>query len=87
MKARKRSDISDLDVIRAYLEWEEGFAVAKFPIERLAEQFDCAPKIALRACERVLGHGFLEYGTSIYSAWVTPKGLELWQAKTGLPKA
>ena len=80
MKAYKRSDISDIDVIRAYLEMEEGFVSDISPIQRLARDFNCPIKIAWRACERTLDKGFLEYGTSLRTAWVTSLGMRYWEA-------
>jgi len=74
IKKWKRVDISDVEVIRAYVNREP---FGKFAYEILAEKFGCPEIVAYRACERALNRGLLEYGVSLRSGWLTDKGKEL----------
>lgn len=70
----KRSDISDLTVIEAY----DAAKILERPVLDVLMSLTGAPeKVCWRAMERAEERGYLDYGTSLNSAWVTDKGREL----------
>jgi hypothetical protein len=79
-KATKRGHIPDLDVCLAYaalmMAREKGFH-CEWPYELLATRYDCHQKVAYRACERAHRRGYLDYGVSLRSGWLSEKGKEL----------
>jgi len=44
------------------------------PIERIQQETGLPFKVCLRAAEREFERGYIEYGTSIRSGWVTAEG-------------
>lgn len=65
-----RKDISDEQVVRAYASYRSlDVSVWELLMEETGQPF----KVCLRAAERALDRGLLEYGTSLNSAWVTDK--------------
>lgn len=73
----KTSDITDLMVCEAVAEYQSDPYNKPFPYEIIAKKTGCAEKVAFRAMERADGRGYLEYGVSLRTAWLTEKGLEL----------
>ena len=83
----KRSSISDVDVLRAYVESSEvrgkvSFAdldrvSSSWPEQILERRFGCAPKVAFAAMERAFNRGLIEYGVSLRAGWITEKGRAL----------
>lgn len=74
-----RKDISDIQVLRAYQKHKEGDS--RFPYEILSEETGQPEKVCYAAMERAAGRGFLDYGVSLRSGWITEKGLELLNRK------
>jgi hypothetical protein len=69
-----RKDISDKQVVEAYLRSKtEG----RWPYEILQEITEQCEKVCYRAMERAYIRGYIDYGTSLRSGWVTEKGMEL----------
>lgn len=78
-KARKwrRSDITDLDVVRATHER----IGSEFITEELALMFPgCPAKVLYAAMERAEKNGLLECGVSLRSGWLTEAGRNLLEA-------
>lgn len=76
MKKWKMSDITDLMVVKAVAAWladRDG----PFPYEQLSAETGAPEKVCYRACERADGRGYLDYGVSLRTAWLTDKGKEL----------
>lgn len=72
---KSRKLISDYDVCKAYQE-RKPFD-KEWAYEILAKRFDVPEIVAYRACERAEKRGYLDYGTSLRSGWLTDKGKEL----------
>ncbi len=77
MEAKKRRDISDLEVCLAVAEYRQDVFNRPFPYEALAKKFNCDEKLAYSACERACDNGLIEYGVSLRTGWLTEKGKEL----------
>ena len=87
----KRSDITDLSVVAACCAAHQaGEAQAvkmidptvgdggRFSVDYLRDLYPEAPdKVLLVAMERAHDRGFIEYGITLRSAWVTEEGLNL----------
>ncbi len=73
----KRRDINDLHVCEAYRRKREVYSDMKFADEILAEFTGAPIKVARAAMERACDRGYVEYGTSLRSGWITEKGLRL----------
>ena len=70
-------DISDKQVCEAVRDSR----VANFspwPYELLSDRTGQCQKVCFRAMERAYDRGYLEYGTSLRTAWVTKEGEELY---------
>ncbi len=73
-------DITDLQVCLAV----ETCRLNKFrewPYDLLAEQTGQHTKVCYRAMQRAAKRGYLDYGVSLRTAWLTNKGLELLKEK------
>ena len=79
-------DISDKQVCEAYLEYitvRDSLAYIgiiaehQWPYEILQRVTGQPEKVCYRACERAERRGFIEYGTSLRSGWLTEKGKSL----------
>lgn len=68
----KTSDISDLQVIQAYAEWTR--YRLDCPDEILALKLNAPPKVVYRSMERVAAKGYVDYGVSLRTGWLTDKG-------------
>lgn len=81
----KRSDISDLQVCLAIAArgeiQREVPRKGCWPDDALMEQLGCSRKVARRAMERADHRGYIDYGSSIRSAWLTEKGKQLIQSQ------
>ena len=86
----KRSDISDLQVLQAYVKADANCTEALANGQKLirgeglwcayqvlADELGAPDKVAWRACERAFDRGLLDYGTSLRFAWLTDKGKAL----------
>jgi hypothetical protein len=75
----KRSDIPNTDILNACMEchqeWHNGNYGYPSPELLLADKYP--PKVSLAKMEQLIGKGYLEYGISIRTSWVTEKGMEL----------
>ena len=75
-----RKDVPDRLVCLAYLEYRGMYLRgenAKWPYEFLSKWTGEPNKVCYRAMERACDRGYIEYGVSLRSGWVTKKGLEL----------
>lgn len=76
-------DISDLQVVLAYLEYRKRLDLApsgiltEWPYEILERRTGQPRKVCYRAMERAECRGFIESGVSLRSGWVTYKGTKL----------
>ena len=61
--------VTDLQVLQAYADQDEGFAD-----EKLMNSTGQCEKVCYRAMERVERKGYIDYGVSLRSGWLTPKG-------------
>ena len=68
-------DISDIQVLQAYKKAK--LADDKWPYDFLMEETGQPLKVCFRAMERCCGRGYVDYGTSLRSGWITEKGLKL----------
>lgn len=66
--------ITDTEVLRAC--WESSYDTERFSIDILAESTGQPYKVCLRAMERTVRKGLIDYGVSIKGAWLTKKGRE-----------
>jgi hypothetical protein len=64
-------DISDAQVIRAYLITK---LMGRWPNDILAEMTGECFKVCEQAMERAVRRGYIDYGVSLRTGWVTPKG-------------
>ena len=69
----KRKDITTKMVLLAYLESKD---TNKFPYDILMKATGCDFKLAYSAIKRDLCKGYIDYGVSLRSVWVTAKGIE-----------
>lgn len=68
-------DITDKQVCEAYVESKASPALWPYEIlERITNQPE---KVCCRAMERARRRGFIDYGVSLRSGWLTEKGREL----------
>jgi hypothetical protein len=72
-----RKDISDSQVLQVYLDERSGLARIALLMERTGQP----EKVCYRAMERAGDRGYIEYGVSLRSGWLTNEGLAL----LGLP--
>jgi hypothetical protein len=74
----KRSDISDYEVCKAYVEMRKNWNGAEgnfaYPYDILSARFKCPEKVVYRAMERTYDRGLIECGVSLRTGWVTSKG-------------
>jgi hypothetical protein len=68
-------------VCEAYIKSKE-LNLEKYPYEILSEQTGEHPKVCYRAMERASRRGFVDYGCSLRTGWVTPQGEALLNEKT-----
>lgn len=68
-------DIKDCEVILAFLESKaNNHALGLWPYQILEQKTGQAEKVCFRCMERANNRGFIEYGTSLRSGWVTRQG-------------
>lgn len=67
-------DISDIQVIKAYLEYKQ---TMHFPYNILYRDTGQPIKVCCRAMERAEKRGYINCGVSLVTGWVTEKGYEL----------
>jgi hypothetical protein len=68
-------DITDLQVCQAYAEWTEK---REQMVDSLLMRATGQPeKVVYRAMERADRRGYIDYGVSLRSGWLTDKGREL----------
>jgi hypothetical protein len=68
-------DITDTQVIAAYLTYAENRA--EWPQDILRVQTGKTWQLCLGACARAASRGFIDYGVSLRSGWVTRAGRDL----------
>jgi hypothetical protein len=56
-----------------------GIASAVWPYELLSKETGECEKVCYRAMERADRHGLIEWGVSLRSGWLTPRGKKLLQ--------
>ena len=69
-----RKNVSDIQVIQAYLVCKGVLPI--FPYTYLSELTGEPEKVCYRAMERACRRGYIEYGVSLRSGWVTDAGHE-----------
>lgn len=70
-------DVPDELVCRVVVAFQDRGLHGPYPYERLAALTGEPEKVCYRAMERAADRGLLEYGVSLRTAWLTPKGIEL----------
>lgn len=70
----KRRDITDEMVCRAYADKK---ALGTTAETLLMERTGAPLKVVYRAMERADDHGLIEWGVSLRTGWLTPKGIAL----------
>lgn len=70
----KRSDIPTKAVLIACHRFHDGDGSAPYKV--LADKFNAPEKVVYAAMEREDNKGLIDYGVSLRTAWVTPKGYE-----------
>lgn len=70
----KRSDIPTKAVLLACHRFYNGDELA--PWEILVSEFNAPEKVVYAAMEREYNKGFIEYGTTLRTSWVTSEGYE-----------
>lgn len=77
-------DISDKQVVQAYIDckpdglWGPYMAnQRKYPYQLLAQLTGQSEKVCYKCCERADDRGYIDYGVSLRTGWVTDKGMEL----------
>lgn len=69
----KTSDVSDMEILNAV---KLGKIENKFPYEILSMYPD---KVVLSKMMKLVDKGYLEYGVSLRTAWVTAEGEKYWK--------
>ncbi|OGU55452.1 MAG: hypothetical protein A2V66_16810 [Ignavibacteria bacterium RBG_13_36_8] len=75
-----RKNVTDKMVCEAYAEMDalrEQNLDYKFPYETLAEKTGECEKVCYAAIERAESRGYIEYGVSLRTGWLTDKGKKL----------
>ena len=70
----KISDIKTEQVLRACHAFHKVDGENRMPVTLLIKEYNAPEKVIFRAMERDLRNGFIDYGTSLQTAWVTEKG-------------
>jgi len=70
-------DVSDLQVCKAVQAFRDRDLDLPWPYETLAVETGQAEKVCYRAMERAYDRGYLEYGVSLRTSWLTDKGKAL----------
>jgi hypothetical protein len=65
-----KKDISDLQVVKAYKQCRNE-NLSRWPYEILQEITGQCEKVCLSAMERSYNRGYIDYGVSLRSGWVT----------------
>ncbi len=75
-KPWKTADITDAMVVTAYNDANRlgGAERNVFAYDILCGVLGCPEKVAYAAMERAADRGFIEYGVSLRTGWITPKG-------------
>ena len=68
-------DITDKQVCEAYFEFNQDRS--RWPHDLLHDRTGEHLKVCFCACERASKRGLVEFGVSLRSGWLTPKGEEL----------
>lgn len=69
-------DISDIQVINAYIQSRQS-NFDEWPYDLLQRTTGQPVKVCYRAMERAASRGFIDYGISLRTGWVTDKGMAL----------
>ena len=69
-------DITDIQVILAFIESRKPNIIGKYPYDFLMEETGQPFKVCYRAMERAEGRGYIDCGVSLRTGWVTDKGYE-----------
>ena len=77
----KTSDITDKMVCEAVAEYQSDPYNKPFPYEIIAQKTGCVEKVAYCAMERADDRGYIDYGVSLRTGWLTEKGKELLVSK------
>jgi len=78
-------NITDAQVVKAYMAkgiWPE---FGGWPYEILAREAGECEKVCCAAMRRALFRGYIDFGTSLRSGWVTEKGFELLKKDGAIP--
>jgi len=81
-----RKNIMDKQVCEAVRDYQADYAkhgaVTSWPYELLSARTGECEKVCCAAMERAESRGYLEYGVSLRTAWLTDKGKALLDAAT-----
>lgn len=75
-----RRDVTDIDVCLAYKEYRESVDKGirfPWPYEILSRKLGQPEKVCYRAMERANNRGYIEYGVSLRSGWLSDLGEKL----------
>lgn len=67
-------DISDYQVVNAYASVNRAKGI--YPDEILRKETNESLKVVCAAMARAAGRGYIQYGVSLRTGWLTPKGRE-----------
>lgn len=70
-------DISDILVLKAYQKYREQPIRKLFPYDYLMQWTGECEKVCFSAMNRCVRRGYVEYGVSLRTGWITEKGLLL----------
>jgi hypothetical protein len=76
-------NITDFQVVKAQSDWHKN-QDGKWGYELLQERHGECQKVCLRALDRAYQRGYLEYGVSLRTAWLTEKGKNLIDTAQGV---
>lgn len=76
----KRKDITDIWILKQYnlynIRSKRGCLGIRFYDWLLNKEPNCPPMVMFRALERCIANGYMDYGISVATAFITDKGVD-----------
>lgn len=79
----KRSDISDLMVCQAVAAYRSAGCTPPRPVAILMEMTGAPAKVCMRAIDRAIERGLIDWGVNPYIGWLTEAGEALFSEGAG----